>query len=84
MFDPFDTDQFVGNLFYEQNGATNDKDFETVVGIEVNMHGRNDLVVMCMLVVSQLIGKIPHMMVIHQCHCADRLLILGSAPFFDK
>ena len=84
MLNPFDTDQLIGNLFYHPDCPTNDQHFETVVGIKMNMQCRNNLIMICMLVVGQLIGEIPYVMVINQCHCADRLLIFRSATLLDQ
>lgn len=84
VFDTFDTDQFIGNLFYHQNRATNNQHFEAVMGIKMNMQRGNYLIMMGMLMIGQFIGKITHMMVIDERHRADGLLILSSATFLNE
>src|ERR1039457_1535282 len=84
MLDPLDADQLIGNLFYHQDGSANNQHLQAVVGIQVNMQGRYDLIMMGMLVVSQLVGEVPNVMIIDQSHRADRFLILGTALLLDQ
>jgi len=84
MLDPFDTDQFIGDLLHQQDCPANYQHFKTVVRIKVDMEGGNDLIMMGMLVIRQLIGKIPNVVIVNQRHRADRFLILRSAAFLNQ
>ena len=84
MFNPFDTDHLIRNLFYHLDCSENNKHFKTVMGIEMNMQGRNDLIMMGVLVVGQLVGEVPYVMIVNQRHRANRLLLLRSAMLLNQ
>ena len=84
MLDPFDADQRVGDLLDCTDRTADNQDLQAVVGIQMDMQGGYDLVVVGMLVVGQLIGQVPYVMVVDQRHRADRLLVPGSALLLDQ
>lgn len=42
MLDPLDADQFMGDLFDLADGGTDDQHFQTVMGVEMDVQGRDD------------------------------------------
>ena len=52
MFDAFNTDQLISYLLHHPDRTSNNQNFQTVVGIKMNMKCGNDLVMMGMLVVG--------------------------------
>jgi len=60
MLDAFNADQLICDLFDVLDGTTDYQYLQAVMGIQVNMQGRDDLIVVGMLVFSQLVRKITY------------------------
>ena len=80
MLYPLDPDQLICNLLNIPCHPADHQDLKAVVCIQMNMEGRDYLIVMGMLLLGQLVRKIPDMMVIYQGDSTDRLLII-NLPF---
>src|SRR5665811_1425633 len=84
VFDALCADQLFGQVFDLAGDTAQDYDFETVVGVQVNVQGRKNRLVVNVLVLSQLVREVADMVVINQRDRAHRKAVADVPLSFDK
>lgn len=84
VFDPFGSDEFIGNIFDQAGLAANQDDLQTVVVVQVDMDGGNDHVVVIVLNSRQYGLEVLFVMVRDQRNGPDHLLTAEFLPMFDQ
>ena len=64
MFDPFEAENFVGNLLQFQGFSLHDNRFETGIMIDVDMRTRHDLLEVMVLEIAQDAFKLALVMIV--------------------
>ena len=80
MLYPLGADQFIGKAADLFGLPLENHDFQTVMGIKMNMKGRNDILMMRMLVLGQLVRQIPGVMIKDQRDGPHHLLLAIVGP----
>lgn len=84
MLDALGSDEFIRNPADVICATLDHDDLETVVCIEVDMQGGDDLLVMGMLMLGQFVGQIPGVMIVDQGHGGNRLMPLISPLLLNQ
>lgn len=74
----------MSNQLDDLYGSANNKNLKTVMGVQMDMQRRNNLIVVGMLMFGQLVGKIPYVVIVNQSDRTNRFLVFRSTALFDQ
>ncbi len=78
VFDALRADQRIGDFLHILCLTLDHQHFEAIVVIEVDVHGRKNILVMVVLHVRQFFVQHAHVVVVNQCHFAPQRPLPGS------
>jgi hypothetical protein len=84
MLNAFGGDEFVGNLLHDGGLATDDKDLQAVVVVEVDVEGGNDQLVVVVLNVGERGLDVLFMMVVNEGDGAGNFLSTKVLAVFNE
>jgi len=84
VFDSFETQQVVGDLFYARNRTVHDNYLQTIIMIDMHVRCRNDILKMIMLQFREISLKITPVMVVYECQHTDTGFVSRAYLLLDN